>query len=155
MKRVFALIALLLVTAVAVTAQTRTVGPKADCDAIIELLAVTYVEAGNRGDPDLRMSLWDRESIRYMPDLSILDLEGMTKRTRANMAANTNQMWVKVDEVMVWGDFAYATGPYGSKATAKATGKVTEAAGRYLEIFRKQPDGSWKIYRDLTAVVSK
>jgi len=37
-------------------------------------------------------------------------------------------------------------------STPKAGGKSVEYTGKWLNVSKRQPDGSWKIYRDLTAV---
>jgi ketosteroid isomerase-like protein len=51
-------------------------------------------------------------------------------------------------EVVVAGPWAYSRGLYTQDLTSKATGNVAHVDGKFLTIFRKQPDGSWKIYRD-------
>jgi|PersoiStandDraft_1058852.scaffolds.fasta_scaffold13305_2 ketosteroid isomerase-like protein len=46
------------------------------------------------------------------------------------------------------GDLAYETGSY--TFTIVAEGKEARAVkGRYVEVWKKQTDGSWKMYRDI------
>ncbi len=149
MKRSVVLVSL-LIAAAAATAQTRMIGPRADCEAIAKIME-DYALAGTHSDPELRLSLWDREGIAYKGDLSVFDMAGVEKRVRANFAATTMNMWIKIEEIYVSGDLAYAVGPYGSRQGPKAGGPMIVVDGRYLTVLRRQPDGSWKIYRDFSA----
>jgi uncharacterized protein (TIGR02246 family) len=46
------------------------------------------------------------------------------------------------------GDMAYSRGHYTEKYTDKKTGKVMSDKGSYLTVYKKQPDGSWKMVED-------
>jgi uncharacterized protein (TIGR02246 family) len=52
----------------------------------------------------------------------------------------------EVSEAEVAGDLAFARGTYLITVTPKAGGKPTQSSGKYVHIFKRQPDGSWKIY---------
>jgi uncharacterized protein (TIGR02246 family) len=56
----------------------------------------------------------------------------------------------KID-VAASGDMAYARGHFTEKYTDRKTGKVMSDKGSYLAIYKKQPDGSWKIVQDVAA----
>jgi ketosteroid isomerase-like protein len=51
-------------------------------------------------------------------------------------------------EVAKAGDLAYVSGTYEETMT-DASGKPGKDRGKYLEIFRKQTDGTWKCIRDI------
>ena len=51
--------------------------------------------------------------------------------------------------VDVGGDFAIETGTYEMTVTPKG-GKPTPDKGKYVTVWKKQADGSWKIYRDIS-----
>ena len=53
----------------------------------------------------------------------------------------------KVD-VAASGDMAYTRGKFTEKYTDKKTGKVMSLNGSYLSVYKKQPDGSWKMVED-------
>jgi uncharacterized protein (TIGR02246 family) len=55
---------------------------------------------------------------------------------------------VKV-EVSKAGDLAYSQGTYSVMATDPKTKKVVSEKGGYVEVYKKQPDGSWKIAEDI------
>jgi uncharacterized protein (TIGR02246 family) len=52
------------------------------------------------------------------------------------------------DDVMVAGDLAVETGTYEMTLQPK-TGKAVTDKGKYLTVWKHQPDGSWKIVRDI------
>lgn len=51
-------------------------------------------------------------------------------------------------DVFSMGDLAYETGKYSFTVERAATAPRT-VTGRYVEIWKRQPDGSWKMYRDI------
>ncbi|MBZ5675813.1 MAG: SgcJ/EcaC family oxidoreductase [Acidobacteriia bacterium] len=48
-------------------------------------------------------------------------------------------------------DLAYSQGTYSVKTADPKTKKVTAETGRYVEVYKKQPDGSWKIVEDINS----
>jgi uncharacterized protein (TIGR02246 family) len=56
---------------------------------------------------------------------------------------------VQVD-VSQSGDLAYVRGTYALTATDPASSKVATEKGRFIAIFRKQPDGSWKAVQQIS-----
>jgi ketosteroid isomerase-like protein len=74
----------------------------------------------------------------------------------ANDAANGRvfQMF-KIDEhwspleTVISGDLAYQRGTFSVAATPKAGGETRTTTGNFLRIYRRQPDGSWRMVRDM------
>lgn len=52
-----------------------------------------------------------------------------------------------VEELVVFGDWAFERGVWTSKITPKDGGEPTEASFGGVQIYRRQSDGSWKITR--------
>jgi uncharacterized protein (TIGR02246 family) len=50
------------------------------------------------------------------------------------------------------GDLAYSRGKFTEKYTDPKTSKVMTGSGTFLTVYKKQPDGSWKIVEDVAAV---
>ena len=48
-------------------------------------------------------------------------------------------------------DLAYSQGTYSFKGTDAKTKKVVAETGRYVEVYKKQADGSWKIVQDINS----
>ena len=51
-------------------------------------------------------------------------------------------------EVEVANDWAFSRGNYILSLTPKGGGPSTHLDGKWLDILKKQPDGSWKVYID-------
>ncbi len=52
-------------------------------------------------------------------------------------------------EVYGRGDLAYVRGTYSMKLTLPGRSAQVENRGKYIEIWRKQADGAWKLVRDI------
>lgn len=55
---------------------------------------------------------------------------------------------LKAQDVLLAGDYAIETGAYSMTMKPK-TGKAMSDVGKYLVVWKHQPDGSWKILRDI------
>lgn len=55
----------------------------------------------------------------------------------------------EVDEIDGYGDIAYVTGRYAMTLEPEGAPEPVEDRGKYIEIRRKQPDGSWLLSRDI------
>ncbi len=53
------------------------------------------------------------------------------------------------EELEVAGPWAFDRGTYRWKAVPRAGGDAMEDHGKYLVILQRQPDGSWKVARDM------
>ena len=53
----------------------------------------------------------------------------------------------EVDEVDVQGDLAFARGTWQVHQTPKAGGDEEVRSGKWMELFKRQADGSWKTWR--------
>jgi ketosteroid isomerase-like protein len=76
------------------------------------------------------------------------------KSAIGNMKRKMFQTWtfeswdVEIDEIQLAGDLGYARGTYIVNLKSKAKSNSSILEGTFLTIFKKQADGSWKIYRD-------
>ncbi|MBI5432704.1 MAG: DUF4440 domain-containing protein [Planctomycetes bacterium] len=55
---------------------------------------------------------------------------------------------LNTEEVVVRGDLAYSCGTYSMTLTPRGAAPIRDV-GKFLEIFRRQPDGNWKVTRDI------
>jgi uncharacterized protein (TIGR02246 family) len=65
-------------------------------------------------------------------------------------AARVTELTVQIDELAVSGDAAYLLGTY-SETLTPTSGPAQRVTGRYLHVWRRQPDGSWKLARAIGA----
>ena len=106
-----------------------------------EILGIwdSYTEARVAGDADTWLGLWDKEGIRMPPGVPAVDYATFAPGTPERFAKPPSSMEINSEELVVAGDFAYSRGNFTVNDAIK---------GKFLTIFRRQDDGSWRIYRD-------
>jgi uncharacterized protein (TIGR02246 family) len=113
----------------------------------IEKIFRTYASARAAGDASLWLSLWDKDGIQMPPGAPARGkdvlTEVVTKSFRNDIVSTMNVCPV---EITVAGDWAYSRGTYNSDRVVE--GAPVRVEGKFLTILKRQPDGSWKIYRD-------
>jgi len=118
--------------------------------AAVQDIFDTYSAANISGDTDLYISLWDEDGIKMGPNKPAVfgkSAIGELKRKAAQKWDYESQN-IKVEEVQVAGDWGFARGTYTASLKPKAGGETSFVEGKFLTIFKRQPDGSWKIFRD-------
>jgi len=68
--------------------------------------------------------------------------------TRGFQTTNLEEHWMP-EETVISGDLAYQRGTFTVLATPKAGGATRKTAGNFLRIYRRLPDGSWNMVRDV------
>jgi uncharacterized protein (TIGR02246 family) len=79
--------------------------------------------------------------------------DGITKLEQAQLdSVNVTAREDVTEEVTVTGDdYAVEIGHYAWSGTAKKGGGARGESGRYMVLWKKGADGTWKLYRDLGA----
>ena len=110
---------------------------------------VTYSATVNAGDVDGWIALWDDNGVRMPPNAPAAHGKPAIRETVSGvfLSVDFEEFTINNEEVQVFGDFGFARGSY-SFVNAMVEGDPVPFGGKYLTIFRRQPDGSWKIYRD-------
>ena len=117
--------------------------------AAIEQLWDNYALANNTGDLELYMSLMADDIVKMPPNKPAFSGKELLREKKEKGYANyTVEMAIYNEEVQVDGDLAFSRGTYTVSQTPKAGGETVYVDGKYLTILKRQPDGSWKIYRD-------
>ena len=122
---------------------------EADIAAINELYD-QYCLGGNTGDLELFISVWADDVIRMEPDIPpILGKEQVRARFEPLFEQFDQNIIIHGEtEVQVSGDLAFSRGTYTVSMAPKGKGATTSFDGKWMDILKKQADGSWKIYRD-------
>jgi len=110
----------------------------ADEDAILKIWS-TYTEARVAGDAETWLSLWDQEGMRLPPGAPAVDFATFAPGTPERFAKPPASMEIKSEEIVVADDWAFSRGNFTVNNALE---------GKFLTIFRRQDDGSWRIYRD-------
>jgi ketosteroid isomerase-like protein len=139
----------------------------------IALLSLTFIGTATAADTKIEQALRDLDT-QWSKDAGAKDLdktvsyyaEGATVMPPNASAAMTKEAirsaWKEMlttpgaaiswkatkVEVTKAGDFAYVSGTY-EEAMTDASGKPVNDRGKYVEIFKKQADGTWKVVADI------
>lgn len=133
-------------------ATTPSVSTDADVAAIKQIW-VAYIAAAEKGDPVAMLALWDQDGIQMPPNAPPRTKEQLRVQIPLAMKARADagiqlKMIITAEEVIVAGPWAYTRGPASQEFMNKNTGQKTGSDGKFLTIFKRQADGTWRIYRD-------
>jgi ketosteroid isomerase-like protein len=120
---------------------------QADIIAIKSFLA-TAGEAVNNRDVEAEVNRFTEDGIYMWPDAPAI--EGHTalrewfsdrfQRVEVTLESETQ-------EIELCGDWAFERGTYVARIEPKGDDRTEWVRGKYINILRRQPDGSWKIAR--------
>jgi uncharacterized protein (TIGR02246 family) len=119
--------------------------------AAVKEIYSEYAASLNSGDLERWISLWTDDGVQMPPGAPTVIGK---QRIRAAVKGSLDQLTFDMEippseEVRVAGDWAFARGNYSATMTSKQGRDAIEIDGKYLTIFEKQADGSWKIHRDV------
>jgi len=127
--------------------------PVVDVTAVrraIEDANAKFIDALTRGDSAGYVANYADDAVVMSPGAPAHRGRGeigaaAVKQMQSAKVSSEKATTVSVD---VAGDYAIETGTFEVTVTPKG-GKPTHGTGKYLTVWKKQPDGSWKIYRDI------
>jgi len=114
----------------------------------IEDAAAKFVAAVSRGDA-VSVAAFYREDAKLLPPNSqmIAGRQAIQEFWQAFLQTGTVQLTLETKDVDSRSDLAYEIGAYTLKIQPKSGSAMTEA-GKYVTIWKRQTDGSWKIAVD-------
>jgi uncharacterized protein (TIGR02246 family) len=147
MWRKRALSRLVLILAVLLAACSRRTGAEADIEAIRAVIEQTQT-ANNRGDVEGWTALFDDSAV-YMPpgQASVTSRNALREVARVGFTNWRTQVRITPDEIVADGDWAFARNRVTGTTTPAAGGQPIAIDGKQIVLYRRQPDGSWKIAR--------
>ncbi len=145
--------ALTLISTLTACRPARTPEPKRDVAVetrAIDTLRSQFANAYSAGDAVAAAACFTDDAIGMFPNQAAIEgkqaiqewLEGVFKENAVKMAHTPL-------ETQVTGDWAYERGNITIAVTPKA-GAPAEMSLKYVVILKRQPDGSWKVYRDIS-----
>jgi ketosteroid isomerase-like protein len=143
MKKLRSLLVVLPLAALAACA------PKANDPADIQAVkdtAPAYDKFANAGDAaGLATNFYAADAIRMDPNQPA---SSGTAAIRASLekgyAQSSEDIRNVIDDVHVAGSLAIAKGSFEGKSTSKVTGTAAPVKGKFVTLYRKETDGSWK-----------
>ncbi len=140
MKQLSVILFLLLAAACG-TASTSD--PAADRDAIAAASA-KFAAAENAGSAEQARVHFADDLVVMGPNSIVTGADSVAAAMRAFYDAFTVQVEYSSQEVVASGDWGFDRGTLSYTLTPKRGGAPIRANGKYLWIYRRQSDGSWK-----------
>jgi ketosteroid isomerase-like protein len=120
-----------------------------------DLAAITafnqrYLQSINDGDFATLSAMTTADHIMMVPNRPAI--VGKAANDEANRRSleqfHIVETW-NVTETQIEGPLAFQRGTYTSASTPKAGGAGRGGGGKFLRVYRRQPDGSWSMYIDM------
>jgi ketosteroid isomerase-like protein len=133
----------------AAQAGSATPALEADLAAIAEFNR-RYLKAINDEDIATLSSLTTEDHVMIAPGRAPIvgKAANDTANARVFKQFDIDETWTPV-ETVVDGDLAYQRGTFTVAATPRAGGATIRTAGHFMRIYRRQPDGAWRMVRDM------
>ena len=120
-------------------------------DEIRRILTEDYKQADQAGDVDAKMRLYGADAVLLPAEGEpVVGFQAVRTWHVAEYARAASQLSTTVDEVQMFGNWAFARGSWSGTMTPKAGGDAKQETGKFLVLFRRLPDGgSWRIAREI------
>jgi uncharacterized protein (TIGR02246 family) len=123
----------------------------ADLKAIKDGEVAWSADFGSK-DPDKIVSHYADDATLMMPDAPIVMGKDAIRTSLKELVADKNlalSFTTTTAQVAKSGDVAYTQGTYSMTMTNPKTKKVVAEKGKYLTVYKKQSDGTWKAIEDI------
>lgn len=126
--------------------ETAPAGHAADEDAIRQLVVQT-VDAAGRRDMDTYLKFYGPKAALVLPGMPITYGVESPRQNGFPDGYAIKMDTAKV-EIASSGDLGYAFGTYEQTAPNRETKALEDTTGKWMAVFRKQPDGTWGAVAD-------
>ena len=130
---------------------TEEVGVKALSDedvAAIKVATEEYIQAVNSDDSAATAALSTEDAVLMPPNQPMVQGRAAIQ-TWYEAFPTTTEFNLTVEEIKGRGDLAFVRGTYSLTIVPEGAPEPIQDTGKYVEIRRKQPDGSWLIVVDI------
>ena len=126
----------------------QTTTTRADSEAI-DRVRDAHIAALNRGDAAAFAAVFSEDAVQMPPNEPANVGTGAILRWAQGLLSHFGvQFSLSVEEVRAAGDWAFERGAYTILLSPKGGGALQDV-GKYITIYQRQPDGSWKTARDI------
>ena len=122
---------------------------EADTAAINDIWTM-YASSLEAGDLSAWLSLWTENGVQMPPnEPPVIGKDQIQKKNKPAFDQFTFEMEITNEEIRVAGDLAFSRGTYTATFSPKNGDQPVLIDGKFMTILERQPDGSWKIHRDI------
>jgi uncharacterized protein (TIGR02246 family) len=131
-------------------ANTNTTGDADAAKAAITGIEANMTKAGRAKDSAALASYYASDAVFAIPARTVHGSDAIAKAMASDLQDPAFKFDSTNERTDTSGDLGYTTGTYKVSFTDSKTKKVVNGTGTYLTVFKKQPDGSWKIVADFS-----
>jgi len=130
-------------------AGSETISVEADVKALKEENR-KYDEALSSGNLDDFVELFTADAVQ-MPNNEpiVVGKDAIRSQAKENFANNTFKLTGIVEDTKVSGDWAFVRGNSTIVITPKDGGADVTEVGKWIAVYQRQSDGSWKLYSEI------
>lgn len=119
-------------------------------NAAIDKVRLKFNAAFNEGNAKAMDQLIDLKGVWLPPGKpSIVGKDNIVAHYANYFAGVRSKFELKPGDIQLGDGWAFMNGDFTRADTPKAGGTAKQASGHYLWVLKKQPDGTWKIARDI------
>lgn len=138
---VFAVLIMLISSGIALAEQDNVA---------IDKVRLDFNAAFNEGKAEALDQLIDLNGIWLPPEKpAIVGKDNIVKRYSDYFNSVRLKFELKPGDIQLCDGWAFMSGDFSRADTPKAGGTAKHVSGHYLFVLKKQPDGTWKIARDI------
>jgi uncharacterized protein (TIGR02246 family) len=138
-----------LVLAVIVAAVLNTPANAQSPRDDIEAALVAFAAAFNKGDHEAVAAHYTEDAAVLPPEAARIDGRlNIQKFWKGAIEAGLADLTLKAVEVEASGDWAFEVGELSFSAPGTGSARST-ASGKYIVVWKKEADGTWRLYRDI------
>ena len=127
----------------------KKIDTEADIEAI-KNLTEEYDAIINSGDLDSLVSLYTDDAVRMSPNMpALVGKDAIRSVMQSSFEKYTIDLKKTIEEVIVCDDLAFVRGTSTVTFTPKVGGEPIRHTGKWVTFNKRQPDGSWRIYRHI------
>ena len=126
-------------------------GLSAKDEAAVRAVDAEWTRAASAGDGNALTAVYASDATLLPPNEPVAKGEAMKKYNADMTSSFSGPIELTTTAVEGRGDLAYAVGTYRATLTPKKAGAkaLPTEEGKYIEILKKQTDGSWRIVYDI------
>jgi len=117
----------------------------------IDELRNRFMAAYNSGDAAAAAALYTEDAV-IMPanEPAAEGHQAVHESLQRELAQSPAKISITPQETEIAGDWAYERGQAVITTTPKGAKDAVDLSAKYLVILRRQPDGAWKVHRDMS-----
>lgn len=125
------------------------IGSETDLEAI-DRVREAHVAAVNAGDAEAWVAQFTDDGVQMPPNAPTnVGRTMIGSWSRAFLDQFRLKFSLAVDEVRVLGEWAFERGDYTISLNPKAGGPTMQDIGKYITIYQRKPEGTWRMARDI------